>query len=64
MFSVIFRFLRQVRQEFNKITWMPKKQVAMSTLMVFVMIVITSIYFFSLDGLLSAVVSFLLKLGV
>jgi preprotein translocase subunit SecE len=64
MFSVMFRFLRQVRQEFNKITWMPKKQVAMSTLMVFVMIVITSIYFFSLDGLLSAVVSFLLKLGV
>jgi len=63
MFSFSLKFLNQVRQEFSKISWTNRKQATNITLMVFVMIIITALYFFALDWILSHIVAFLIKLG-
>jgi preprotein translocase subunit SecE len=57
------KFLGQVKQEFHKITWAPKKQALSISATVFVMVFITAFYFFVLDWILSNVVNFLLNLG-
>ena len=63
MFNFSLKFLNQVKQEFSKISWTNKKQATNITLMVFVMIIITALYFFALDWVLSHIVAFLIKLG-
>ncbi len=57
------RFINQVKQEFNKITWTSRKQALSVSAMVFVMVFITAFYFFVLDWILSSIVNFLLNLG-
>jgi len=49
-------FLREVREEANKITWPSRKETMVSTAMVLVMVVAASIFFLIVD--------FLLKIGV
>jgi preprotein translocase subunit SecE len=56
-------FFNQVKLEFNKITWTPRKQAMSISGIVFVMVFITAFYFFVLDWILSGIVSFLLNLG-
>lgn len=63
MIKLSIKFLNQVKQEFKKISWTDKKQANSITLIVFLMIFITALYFFSLDWVLSTIVSFLLNLG-
>jgi preprotein translocase subunit SecE len=63
MLKLSIKFLNQVKQEFKKISWTDKKQANSITLIVFLMIFITALYFFSLDWVLSTIVSFLLNLG-
>ena len=63
MFKNTFNFFNQVKQEFNKITWTPKKQAMSVSGIVFVMVFITAFYFFVLDWILSSIVGFLLNLG-
>jgi len=47
------QFLRQVRQETSKVTWPTRKELTVTTLMVFVMVTISAIFFFVVDQLLS-----------
>jgi preprotein translocase subunit SecE len=47
------QFLRQVRQETSKVTWPTRKELMVTTAMVFVMVVISAIFFFVVDQLLS-----------
>ena len=57
------QFVRQVRQEINRITWANKRETFLASLSVFVMALIASLFFFLVDLLLSNVVQFLLGFG-
>ena len=57
------QFVRQVRQEINRITWASKRETMYASLSVFVMAQIASVFFFLVDLLLSKVVQILLSFG-
>ena len=57
------QFVRQVRQEINRITWATKRETMFASLTVFVMAFIASVFFFLVDLLLSNVVQILLGFG-
>ena len=56
-------FLRQVRQEANKVTWPTRKETLVTGAMVFVMVMITGLFFLVVDQVLSFAVRTLLGLG-
>ncbi|MCW8836709.1 MAG: preprotein translocase subunit SecE [Rhodospirillales bacterium] len=43
------QFIRQVRQEASKVTWPTRKETAITTGMVFVMVILAAIFFFLVD---------------
>jgi preprotein translocase subunit SecE len=57
------QFVRQVRQEINRITWATKRETMFASLTVFVMVLIASAFFFLVDLLLSNIVQILLGFG-
>ena len=57
------QFVRQVRQEINRITWATKRETIIASMSVFVMALIASLFFFLVDLLLSNVVQALLSFG-
>ena len=57
------QFVRQVRQEINRITWASRRETMFASLSVFVMALIASIFFLLVDLILSSVVQFLLSFG-
>ena len=57
------QFVRQVRQEINRITWATRRETLYASLSVLVMALIASIFFLLVDLLLSNVVEFLLDIG-
>ncbi|MQX37211.1 preprotein translocase subunit SecE [Roseospira navarrensis] len=57
------QFVRQVRQELAKVTWPTRKETAISTLMVFVMVFLAAIFFFVVDQVLSWGVQLIFGLG-
>ena len=57
------QFVRQVRQEINRITWASRRETMFASLSVFVMALIASIFFFLVDLLLSNIVQILLSFG-
>ena len=57
------QFVRQVRQEINRITWASRRETLYASLSVFVMAILASLFFFLVDLLLSNIVQFLLGLG-
>ncbi len=57
------QFVRQVRQEINRITWATRRETMYASLSVLVMALIASIFFLLVDLLLSSIVEFLLGLG-
>jgi preprotein translocase subunit SecE len=56
-------FLREVRAEARKITWTSRKETWITSVMVFIMVLIAAFFFFVVDWLLSGAVSLLLKLA-
>ena len=58
-----FQFFRQVRQETTKVTWPTRKETMISTVMVFVMVIIAALFFFAVDQLLSTGVKLVFGLG-
>jgi preprotein translocase subunit SecE len=56
-------FIQQVRQETSKVTWPTRKETAMTTLMVFVMVLCAALFFLLVDQILSTVVRFVLGMG-
>ncbi|MFA7262303.1 MAG: preprotein translocase subunit SecE [Caulobacter sp.] len=56
-------FFREVRAEARKITWTSRKETWITSVMVFIMVVIAAVFFFVVDWLLSGAVSLLLKLA-
>jgi preprotein translocase subunit SecE len=57
------QFVRQVRQEINRITWATRRETMYASLSVLVMAIIASLFFLLVDLLLSSVVEFLLGFG-
>ncbi len=57
------QFVRQVRQEINRITWASRRETMLASLSVFVMALIASVIFLLVDLLLSNVVQYLLSFG-
>lgn len=58
-----FKFLQEVRAETQKVTWPTRKETTVTTIMVFVMVVIASIFFLLADQVMRIGVSFLLGIN-
>lgn len=50
------RFAREVRQEGERVTWTSRKETLITTLMVFIMVVLAALFFLAVDGVLSFLV--------
>ena len=57
------QFVRQVRQEINRITWASRRETMFASLSVFVMALIASIFFLLVDLMLSNIVQYFLSFG-
>ena len=55
-----FKFLQEVRAEAQKVTWPTRKETTVTTIMVFVMVAIASVFFLLADQLMRIAVSFIL----
>ena len=58
-----FKFLQEVRAETQKVTWPTRKETTVTTLMVFVMVFIASIFFLIADQIMRYGVSLLLGIS-
>ncbi len=47
-----FQFLQQTRAEVAKVAWPNRREVALTTVMVFVMATLTAVFFFFVDWLI------------
>jgi preprotein translocase subunit SecE len=56
-------FFREVRAEARKITWTTRKETWITSVMVFMMVVLASVFFLAVDGGLGFAVNQLLKLA-
>jgi preprotein translocase subunit SecE len=58
-----FKFLQEVRAEGQKVTWPTRKETTVTTMMVFVMVFVASIFFLLADQIMRFGVSFLLGIN-
>jgi preprotein translocase subunit SecE len=58
-----FKFMQEVRAEAQKVTWPTRRETAITTAMVFVMVIVTSIFFLVADQIMRLVVTALLGIG-
>ncbi|WP_068314137.1 preprotein translocase subunit SecE [Polycladidibacter hongkongensis] len=54
------KFIQQVRSETAKVTWPSRRETGVTTLMVFVMVFLASMFFLAADQLMSFALSWLL----
>ena len=54
------RFLKEVKQEGRKIVWPTRKETLITTAMVFVMVLIFSIFFLLVDNVISWIIRIIL----
>jgi preprotein translocase subunit SecE len=55
-----FKFLQEVRAEVQKVTWPTRKETTVTTIMVFIMVLLASLFFLLADQLMRVAVSFIL----
>jgi preprotein translocase subunit SecE len=58
-----FEFLQQVRNEANKVTWPSRKEVGLTTMMVFIMAALASVFFLITDFTIQKLLSLILSIG-
>ena len=58
------QFYQQVRQEVSKVTWPSRKETTVTSAMVFVMVIVVSLFFLVVDYILGAGVSYILGLRI
>ncbi|HEY4548233.1 MAG TPA: preprotein translocase subunit SecE [Pedomonas sp.] len=56
-------FVRQVRQETRKVSWPTRRETMITTVMVFILTAILSVFFLGVDWVLASIVQLLLSLG-
>ena len=54
------KFLQEVRAEGQKVTWPTRRETAITTLMVFIMIACASIFFLISDQIMRLIVTFII----
>ena len=55
-----FKFLQEVRAETEKVTWPSRRETAITTAMVFVMVAITALFFLVSDQVINVLITFIL----
>lgn len=55
-----FKFLQEVRSETAKVTWPSRRETMITTIMVFVMVAASSVFFFAADQIIRVFITFLL----
>ena len=55
-----FKFVQEVRTEAAKVTWPTRRETAITTLMVFVMVFLATIFFFAADEIMALSVGYAL----
>ncbi len=58
-----FKFMQEVRQEANKVTWPSRRETAITTAMVFIFAALAAVFFLLADQLIRIVVTFVLQVG-
>ncbi|MFN3347544.1 preprotein translocase subunit SecE [Pseudorhodoplanes sp.] len=58
-----FKFLQEVRDETGKVTWPTRRETAITTAMVFVMVTITAIFFLLADQAIRFLITTILSVG-
>jgi len=58
-----FQFLKEVRTEALKVTWPSRRETAVTTAMVFVMVALASIFFLLADQVMRMLVTTVLGIG-
>ena len=53
-----FQFLQQVRAETAKVVWPTRREVLLTTVMVFIMAALTAVFFFFVDWVIRSALSF------
>ena len=56
-------FVRQVRQEMARVTWPTRKEVIVTTIMVFVVVFVLAVFFLLVDQVLALGVRLILGIG-
>jgi preprotein translocase subunit SecE len=59
-----FKFMQEVRAEAQKVTWPTRKETTITTIMVFVMVAIASVFFLLTDQVMRIAVSFVLGINM
>jgi len=57
------QFIREVRQEANKVTWPTRKETGITTAMVFLMVVLAALFFLLVDTVIAKLVQLVLGVG-
>lgn len=55
-----FKFLQEVRTETAKVTWPSRRETTITTIMVFIMVALSSVFFFAADMVIRLLVTFVL----
>jgi preprotein translocase subunit SecE len=58
-----FKFLQEVRAETEKVTWPTRRETAITTVMVFIMVAVASVFFLLADQVIRMAVTFILGIG-
>jgi preprotein translocase subunit SecE len=58
-----FKFMQEVRAETEKVTWPTRREVLITTIMVFVISCIAAIFFLLADQVIRIAITFLLGIG-
>ena len=58
-----FKFLQEVRAEADKVTWPTRRETLITTIMVFVMVAVASIFFLVADQVIRIVITFILGIA-
>ena len=56
-------FIQQVREEANKVTWPTRRETMISTVMVFIMVAVASVFFLAVDAVLHRGVQWILGIA-
>jgi preprotein translocase subunit SecE len=58
-----FKFLQEVREEVQKVTWPTRRETMITTAMVFIMVTIAALFFLLVDQVARVAVTFILGIG-
>ncbi len=64
MATGVIEYFRQVKAEMKKITWPSRHETTVSTIAVFVMVIIASVFMYFADQTMAFIVRMIMSLGI